>query len=213
MREETLILMHKDIKDLIEMKKVIEAVENAFRGFEEGLCRMPPKVYLDLPEFSGDFRAMPARIGRCATLKWVNSHPENRGYPTVMAVVILNDARTGFPLAVMDGTLITTYRTGAASAVASKYLARNDSSTLGLVGCGVQARSQLLAISEVFDIDLVKIYDISEEKMQQLKRDASGYNIVYAPLEEVSACDILSTTTPARKPIIRREWIGEGAHI
>ena len=213
MAEETLILKFKDIEGLIEMPMVIDAVEGAFKAFGEGQARMPSKIYLDLPEFSGDFRAMPAQIGEHATIKWVNSHPKNRDLPTVMAVVIYNDCKTGFPLAVMDGTLLTMYRTGAAAGVASRYMARNDSKTLGLVGCGVQARTQLLAITHVCDIDLVKVFDISEDKIKELKGTYPYLNIVSASIEEVSACDIVSTTTPVRSPIVMRDWIKEGAHI
>ena len=213
MVEETLVIGYNDISDLLEISMVIDAVEDAFRAFYQGDAKMPSKVYLDLPEFSGDFRAMPARLGDYATLKWVNSHPLNKKHPTVMAVVILNDCKTGFPLALMDGTLLTMYRTGAAAGVASKYMARKDSSTLGLAGCGVQAHTQLLAISHVFDLDQIRISDISRAKVEEFVETFPTYNIEPTSLEEVSACDIISTTTPVRDPIIAREWIREGVHI
>ncbi|MCW7075967.1 MAG: ornithine cyclodeaminase family protein [Candidatus Syntropharchaeales archaeon] len=213
MTQETLILSYHDLEDLIEISMVIEAVERAFRAYEDKTAKMPPKVYLDLPEFSGDFRAMPAQIGEHATIKWVNSHPKNLNLPTVMAVVIYSDCRTGFPLAIMDGTLLTMYRTGAASAVASKYMARKDSKTLGLAGCGAQARTQLLAISHVFDLDAVNVFDLSEDEVRKIMEAHPEVNVIPAPLEKVSACDIIATTTPVRSPIIKREWIREGTHI
>ena len=115
---------------------------------------MPSKVYLDLPQHDGDFRAMPAYLaGPVAGIKWVNSHPrspERYGLPAVLATYVLSDPTNGVPLAVLDGTHLTAARTGAAAAVASKHLARKDVRSIGFVGCGVQARTMLAAHREVF---------------------------------------------------------------
>ena len=129
---------------------------------------MPPKSYLTVDK--GDFRAMPASLPGAAGMKWVNVHPGNpaQNLPTVMAVIIYNDPETGYPLAVMDGTDITAFRTGAASAVASKYLARKNIRTLGLVGAGRQAYTQLMAHAAIYDLELIKVYDISEASVSQL---------------------------------------------
>src|SRR6185503_3186986 len=112
-----------------------------------GEAQMPPKLYLDFKEFGGDLRAMPAYLPMTAGgkpyagVKVVNSHPGNpaKGLPTVAAVFVLNDPATGMPLAVMAAGALTDARTGAAGAVAAKYMARQDSKVLGLVGCGRQA--------------------------------------------------------------------------
>ena len=144
-KRKTLILDRKDVMRLVDVKGAIAAVEAAFREYGLGRARMPPKIYLDLPEFAGDFRAMPSYVRKfnLCTLKWVNAHPQNArfGLPAVMAVMIVNDPQTGFPLAIMDGTLATSLRTGAGGAVAAKFLARKDSRVVALVGCGVQARA------------------------------------------------------------------------
>ena len=157
----TTFLSGKEIASLLDMKEVIRAVEDAFFDIASGKAKMPPKVYLSLDE--GDFRAMPAAIPGAAGVKWVNVHPCNpaQGLPTVMATLIYNDPATGYPLAVMDASLMTAYRTGAASAIASKYLARKNISSLGLIGAGRQAVTQCLAHMELFDVVLWHASSIS----------------------------------------------------
>jgi len=106
----TTFLSGKEIASLLDMKEVIRAVEDAFLNLGSGKAKMPPKIYLSLDE--GDFRAMPAAIPGAAGVKWVNVHPHNpaQGLPTVMATLIYNDPATGYPLAVMDASLMTAYR-------------------------------------------------------------------------------------------------------
>ncbi len=138
----TLVLTRSDVERVATMELVVAAVERAFAGFGRGEATMPPKVYLPIKDHDGDFRAMPARLGDSAGVKWVSVHARNRkrhGLPTVMAVYVLNDPANAFPLAVMDGTLLTALRTGAAGAVASKYLARSVPETISFIGCGAQA--------------------------------------------------------------------------
>ena len=209
----TLILSAKDVRGLLSMAEVISAVEDVFRAYGEGELEMPPKAYLKAGE--GDFRAMPARIAGAAGIKWVNVHPHNpsRGLPTVMGILIYNDPETGYPLAVMDATEITAYRTGAAAAIASKYLARRDSRTLGLVGAGRQAYSQLLAHAEIFDLELIKICDIRPEASRRFAEFFPYRHIEACPLEETASSDIVCTLTTAREPLIKREWIKGGTHI
>ncbi len=212
----TLILTHRQIQQIIDMDTVIQAVERAFDEYGKGKAIMPAKVYLPLEEHQGDFRAMPAFVEESAGLKWVNAHPLNRqrfNLPAVMAVFIYSDPKTGFPLAIMDGTVITNYRTGAAGAVAAKYLARKESNSLGLVGCGAQAKSQLKAISRVFDLATIRIFDISESIMDGFIKDNSTSRIEKGPIQTVAGSDIVCTTTPVRKPIIKRDWINAGTHI
>lgn len=209
----TLILSANDLRGLLRMGEVMSAVEDAFRAYGEGRLWMPPKAYLKVGE--GDFRAMPACIAGAASIKWVNCHPHNRskGLPTVMAVLIYSDSETGYPLAVMDATEITAYRTGAAAAIASKYLARTDSRTLGLVGAGRQAYSQLLAHAEIFDLELIKIHDIRPEASRRFAEFFPHRRIEACSLEETASSDIVCTLTTAREPLIKREWVKGGTHI
>ncbi|PKL71017.1 MAG: ornithine cyclodeaminase family protein, partial [Methanobacteriales archaeon HGW-Methanobacteriales-2] len=148
----TLLLKQSEIKELISMKEVVESVETAFKDFAERNVQMPAKEYLFFQE--GDLRIMPCyvRSSEEAGVKCVNVHPQNpleHQLPTVMAVIELVDPETGFPMAVMDGTLVTDLRTGASAGVATKYLARPDSETLGIIGAGKQACTQLMALNEV----------------------------------------------------------------
>ena len=115
----TLLLDINAVNNLMNMPDVIDVVEEAFRMWGEGKGNMPAKAYLLVEH--GDFRAMPVALPGCAGMKWVNAHPQNRSHylPSVMAIMIYNDPETGYPLAIMDATNITAYRTGAAAAIAS----------------------------------------------------------------------------------------------
>lgn len=210
----TLVLSTNDVEKCIDMGAVLKAVEDAFKEYGKGRAIMPPKEYINLPK--GDFRAMPSYVHGASGLKWVCVYPDNpksSGLPTVMGVVIYNDPETGYPLAVMDGTLVTQLRTGASSGVASKYLAKKDSKSFGLVGCGAQSYTQFTAIKEIFDIDIVNIFDISKKAINGFKETFSEYNIKKCPLKEVVNSDIVSTVTPVRDPLVKREWIRPETHI
>lgn len=209
-----------EVKEALRVGEVIGAVEEAFRQHGLKQVQMPPKPYLNFPKYNGDLRVMPAYIESLdlAGVKIVNSHPDNPGHglPTVMAVVILNDPKTGAPLAIMEGTHLTDMRTGAGGAVGVKYLARKDSSVVGLIGAGRQAKTQLLAINEVVGIEKVKVNSKSEKHAQRFKKETENifdFEIKIEPPERVCSCDILVTTTPVRSPIIKSEWILEGTHI
>lgn len=197
------------------MKDALIAVEHAFEMHGKNEVQMPAKIYLEFEK--GDLRAMPAYLDGKAGVKWVNSHPENnkKGLPTVMALLIYNDPETGFPLAVMDATHITNMRTGAAGGIASKHLARKDSKILGFVGCGIQAYTQFMAHKEIFDVEVVKCFDISESHARKFVEFCKnqGVDAKIHELEKVCACDILITTTPSRKPVVMSEWVMEGTHI
>ncbi len=209
----TLLLDRNAVNNLLNIADVLYVVEDAFRMWGEGKGNMPAKSYLLLEH--GDFRAMPAALPGCAGVKWVSAHPHNpsRKLPSVMAVMIYNDPETGYPLAVMDATNITAYRTGAAAAIASKYLARRDSHTIGIIGAGRQAYTQILAHTELFDLSSINVFDISEAAVDKLIRSLSEYSIKSRSIEEAAASDIVCTLTPSRDPIVKKEWISAGTHI
>ncbi len=220
-KHKTLIISKKEAQKLVTMKMAIEAVEKAFREYGRGKVQMPAKIYLNLEKFHGDFRAMPAFIDsfELCTLKWVNAHPQNKqfGLPAVMAVIILSDPKNGFPLAIMDGTFATSLRTGAGAAVAAKYLARKNSQAVGLVGCGAQARTQLLALREVFKLKEVKVYDqnaaAAKKFILAMKKPDEKMILANSIKDCVTDCDMIATITPSRKPIIRLGWIKNGMHV
>ncbi|UCG82119.1 MAG: ornithine cyclodeaminase family protein [Dehalococcoidia bacterium] len=209
----TLFLTRKDVRGLLNMAEVIEAVEQALRDWARGKATMPPKAYLLLEK--GDIRAMPAALEGVAGMKWANVHPQNSamGLPTVMATLIYNDPATGYPLAVMDATEITAYRTGATAAIASKYLARKDARTLGIIGAGRQAYSQLQAHIELFELESIRVFDVSDTAIKKLMASFSGYPLQASSLGETAASDIVCTLTTATKPVLKRELITPGTHI
>jgi alanine dehydrogenase len=209
----TLLLSQKDVRGLLSMSAVIAAVESALREYAMGRARMPHKVYLDTD--CGDFRAMPAALAGAAGMKWVCAYPGNpaKGLPNVMATLIYSDPATGYPLAVMDAMDITAYRTGATAAIASKYLARPDSSTLGLIGAGQQAYTQLMAHAELFRLNKVVVFDVRPAAVERFIRAFPQYPVEAGTLQAAAAEDIICTLTPAREPVLQGRWISPGAHI
>lgn len=209
----TLLLNTDAVRDLLNMSDVMRVVEQAFRDWAEGKGKMPTKAYLVLDQ--GDFRAMAAALPAAVGMKWVNVHPQNpsRGLPTIMAIIIYSDPETGYPLAIMDATDITAYRTGATAAIAAKYLARQDSHTLGIIGAGRQAYTQIVAHAQVFDLKRIKVFDYSRAAVEKLTGFFVEYPLVDCSLEEAAASDIVCTLTPARVPFLKKEWIIRGTHI
>jgi len=209
----TIILTRNDMVELLDMKSVIVAVENVFKDLHSKTAGMPAKSYITLNR--GDFRAMPAYVPGGAGIKWVNVHPGNRnvGLPTVMATIIYSDPDTGYPLAIMDATEITAYRTGATAAIASKYLARPDSRYFGIFGAGYQSRTQIMAHTELFHFDRIKVYDLRSEAVEELKRLFPDQQIEYSTLEETAKSDIICTLTPSNKPFLFPDHIASGTHI
>ncbi len=212
----TRIISGDDISGLTSMETVVDALEKTFTAYYEGEAEMPPKSYLDVPD--GDFRAMPATVSGSAGIKWVNVHPENPDrfdIPTVMGVVVYSDPETAYPLAILDGTELTRYRTGAAAGVATKYLAPSDASSLGLLGAGQQAHAQLAAIDSVIDLERVMVADLEADAIERFiqAEDERDCRIEPGSPEDVAGCDVVSTLTPSSEPILQREWLGNGTHI
>jgi alanine dehydrogenase len=217
-----LVISQKQVKKLIPLsniKTVIKAVENAFGDYGRELVQMPCKQYLYFTENNGDLRVMPSysSVLKMAGTKIVNVHPDNpkKGLLTVMASIILNDPKNGMPVALMDGSYITAMRTGAAGAVAAKYLAREDASTFGVVGAGVQAIYQIAATSKVRKLKDIAVADPNKKAIDNLIKTLAkeGIEVREGTLEEVCGMDIVTTTTPVRKPIVKKEWIKPGTHI
>jgi len=223
----TLLLTGKQVKKLLEMKDVLGAVENAYRHKGLGKVQMPPKVYLFYEKFNGDLRTMPSYVEDMdvSAVKIVNVHPDNAknfGMRTVMAVLVLVNPHTGAPLAFMDATHITDMRTGGASAVASKYLARPNPKILGIIGCGNQARTQMLALITQFGhFDEVRLYDMFPEKSKAMAREFRRHykeqvgkiKAVQNAKDCVVDSDIVVTVTSARAPVVLDEWVKDGTHF
>ncbi|MEE9913133.1 MAG: ornithine cyclodeaminase family protein [Deltaproteobacteria bacterium] len=218
----TLILTGRDVEKIMTPALANETVEKAFRAYGKGNIEMPPKSYLNFPK--GDLRSMPAHIFgegfNIAGIKCVTVHPQNALYhlPSVMAVIILNDPETGFPLAVLDGTYLTGIRTGAAGAVAAKYLSRGESEVAGFIGCGAQARSQLACLLGVRKIRKIKIWEFKNDKAcaQDFRRWVqTTYQLETFVSPRIDAVtlksDIVIATTPSRNPLVYR--VSPGTHV
>ncbi len=218
---DTLLLSDDDVDTYADMSRVIQALEDAFAAYERGNAQMPAKSYIDLPKYNGDFRSMPAYLETddwdAAGLKWVNVHPDNPAnfdLPTVMGTMIYSDPETAYPLAVMDGTELTMKRTGAAAAVATDHLAVEDATSLGIVGAGVQAYTQLEAISEIRPIETVVVSDLDDERVERfVDTFADRFDVRGGSISEAGHCDVLSTVTPVRDPIVGPDDVGEHTHV
>ena len=221
--QETLYLSRADVERVaLDMPTIIRLLEEAFREKGEGRVEMPPKpgVHTQPDAF---IHAMPAYIPaqRSAGIKWVSGYPANqaRGLPYISGLLILNDVETGIPYAVMDCTWITAYRTGAATALAARYLARPESETVGILACGVQGRTNLEALAALFPLKRVYAYDIAPEVQRRYAEEMGarlGLEIVGVrePRQAVVDCDLVVTSGPILKhpqPTIERDWLKPGA--
>ena len=199
----------------LDIGQINMAVELAFADHGQGLVQMPPKVYITLP--NGDFRTMQAYLPSLsiAGVKIVNVHPGNpaKGFPTVMALTVIIDIDTGQPTAVINATRLTDMRTGAAGAVAAKYLSAKKEIILGVIGTGRQAQAQVTAISRELEVRQVKIWSRDPEHIRKFADRFMEFPCVATTLEKACDCDVLVTTTPSRSPLIRSEWIHGGTHI
>jgi alanine dehydrogenase len=218
---ETVLLDHETVAAHADLPAVVDAVASAFAAYATGNATMPPKSYVDLPRYGGDFRAMPAYVDaegfEAAGMKWVNAHPDNpdeHGLPTVMAALVYSDPATGFPLALMDATELTGRRTGAAAAVATDHLATADATSMGLVGAGAQSYTQLEAVATVRDIESVVVADRDEGRTERfVDHFADRFDARAGSVAEAGHCDVLSTVTPVRDPVVGAEDVGEHTHV
>ena len=204
------------------MIECIDALEVAFQEKGEGRVEMPPKPGIHPGNADNFIHAMPAYIPALASagVKWVSGFPGNasRGLPYINGLLILNDVETGLPLAVMDGGWITAMRTGAATAVASKLLARPESSTVGILGCGVQGRTNLEGLLAVLPLTKVTAYDTDAEVASRYASDMCRQldlevEIVNQPRRAVEGCDVVVTAGPILKHphgTIRAGWFESG---
>jgi ornithine cyclodeaminase/alanine dehydrogenase-like protein (mu-crystallin family) len=218
-----LYLSHADVEAIgVTMREIIDALAIAFREHGKGHVEMPPKpgVHSRPDAF---IHAMPAYIPalRAIGMKWVSGYPANqaRGLPYITGLLILNDDDTGLPLVVMDCTWITGMRTGAATALAARYLARPEAETVGILGCGVQGRTNLEALNVLFPLKRVLAYDVAPEVAKHFadetrERWGLDVTVVKEPQRAVAESDMVVTAGPIlRTPhaTIQPGWLQEGA--
>jgi ornithine cyclodeaminase/alanine dehydrogenase-like protein (mu-crystallin family) len=207
----------------LSMTEIVEALERTCLAKGQGRTEMPPKPGIHPGGGDNFIHAMPAYIPdlKSAGVKWVSGFPQNaqKGLPYINGLLIFNDVDTGLPLAVMDCAWITAMRTGAATAVSARYLARPESSVVGMLGCGVQGHSNAEALKALFPIKTIRAYDINSEIVRQYADEISAHLDlevvpVATPREAVSGCDIVVTAGPIlKKPhaTIQAGWLDEGA--
>ncbi len=223
MAQEALYLSRADVEKLkIPMHDVIGVLEEAFKEKGEGRVEVPPKPGIHTRK-DAFIHAMPAYIEKmnAAGIKWVSGYPENyrQNLPYISGLAILNDPGTGLPLSIMDATWITATRTGAATAIAAKRLAKKDSRTFGMLGCGVQGRTNLEAVATTFgSLKEVRAYDTNPVVLEKYVSDAAkkyGLRVSAAksPREAVVGSDIVVTAGPILKhpsPVIDSGWLAAG---
>ena len=218
-----LYLSRADVESVgITMAEIIASLEAVFLEKGKGLTEMPPKPGIHPGPPDSFIHAMPAYIPaiQSAGIKWVSAFPENRRHslPYITGLLVLNHAETGLPLAVMDCVWITAMRTGAATALSARYLARSDSTVVGILGCGVQGRTNAEALKVLFPLKKIMAYDINEAAQNNYVNDISSrldldVIKVKTPKEAVAGCDIVVTAGPIlKKPhaTIQRGWMDEG---
>ena len=221
---EMLYLNRKEVESLnISIKEVISAVEEGFHVKGEGKVELPPKPGVH-PRKNSFIHAMPAYLGGTVDavgLKWVSGYPGNveKKLPYILGLMILNEPSTGYPVALMDCTWVTEYRTGAASAVAAKYMAPEKGEVLAIIGLGVQGRIHVKSLKEVMPfLKQVKVYDIKEEVTEKFIKDMSEYvpDLDFKAVKDFESAvidsDVVVTCTPifeVPEPFVKGKWLKE----
>jgi len=227
MKHKILYLSQDDVAATgLTMAQIIKAVEKGFEEMGNGRVEMPPKPGIHPGEGGDNFiHAMPAYIPamKSAGVKWVSGYPGNpaKGIPYINGLLIYNDTETGLAKAVMDCSWITAMRTAAASALSAKYLARSESSTIGILACGVQGTTNLEAMNVLFPLKKVYAYDTLPEQTATFTDYAQNtlnleVEIVEDPRKAVSGCDIVVTSGPILKvphETIQAGWVDEGTFV
>ena len=220
--EPTRLFTRSDVQRLLDFPSCIAAVENAFRLKGEG--KTAPSGVLGIHAQNGGFHAKAAilELSRPYFVVKINANfpanPSTNGLPTIQGVLVLFDATNGVPLAVMDSMAITTIRTASASAVAAKFLARAESRTATFIGCGVQARAHMAAISAVRPLESAFVFDIDADRATRFAeemRRAHSIDVSVAPSlrEATKASDIVVTTTSSTKPFLGLDDVSTGTFI
>src|SRR5262249_55074852 len=222
----TLLLTPPEIRKLLTLDECISAVEQAFRMYGEGKTAPPAVLSVHLPEGGFHVKAGVLDLGaRYFAAKVNGNFPQNRarfGLPTIQGVIVLCDAEKGTPLAVMDSRDITSLRTAAATAVAAKYLARGDSRTVTICGCGIQGRAQLAALFCVcHQLETVLAYDKDRQTASQfdeeLKDHKSATKFSATAVTDLAAAvqqsEICVTCTPSQEPVLGANDVRAGTFI
>jgi len=205
----TMMLDESAVRRLLRIDEVIEAMEGALADFSSGKVVQPVRSAVPVDEHDGFLGVMPAYAGALG-VKLVTFYPRNQGIPTHLATIMLFKPETGEPLVIMDGRLITEVRTAAVSAVATRLLARPESSVLAILGSGVQARSHLEALRMVRHFNDVRVWSPhhAEAFAREFKLRATA-----SAEEAVTGADVVVTVTSSARPVLFGAWLSPGVHI
>lgn len=198
----------KHIEQVVNLEDIMDCVERAFGLYENGNYHMPERMHVDRPE--GTILYMPCFAGEVSGTKIVSTFPGNMelGVPTIQGTMVLNNCRTGEPLAIMDGAMITAYRTGAVGGVGIRYTSREDCTSVGLVGAGMQGLFQLLYACHARPIEKIFLFDTADGRAEKLKLDLEvrlpkvETHITRNVSELVRSSEIIITATPSTAPVL-----------
>ncbi len=220
---EVQLVKEADIRRSVGLEEAISAVEDAFTHLAKGEVNLPPVLSLDMPEVRGEVHVKGAHISgqNSLAIKVATGFYDNAlvGLPSGAGLMMVFSAQTGFPEALLfDNAYLTDLRTAAAGAVAAKYLAKANPSTVGVVGAGVQGRFQVRALAKVRSFQKVLAYDIDESRLDTYISEMPniiGADFVAAKDVEsiVRQSDVLITSTPSTEPFVRADWLHAGLHI
>jgi len=218
----TLILTRRDVAALLSIEECTDAVEHVFRLYGEGKTQAPGVLGVHAHDGGFHIKAGVLQLNRPYFAAKINANfpqnPKRLGLPTIQGVIVLSDADNGYPLAVIDSAQITGQRTAAATAVAAKYLARPESKTLTICGCGIQGRASLRALMRLFSFEQVFAYDVDSTRSQKFANDLSTeLTIAIKAVDQLEGAtlqsDICVTCTPSKQFYLKREHIAPGTFI
>jgi ornithine cyclodeaminase/alanine dehydrogenase-like protein (mu-crystallin family) len=201
------------VRKHLRMADLIPAMEKALTDFSAGKVSQPVRQVIPVDPPGGFYGIMPALTPEGLGQKIVTFYPPNaeKGIPTHMALIVLNDPQTGAPLAVMDGRLITEMRTAAVSAAATKLLAPNNSKVLAILGSGVQARSHVEALRLVRNFREIRVWSPNKSHAEEFAKEIGATST--SAENAVRGADVIVTTTSSKTPVLRGAWLKRGCHV
>jgi thiomorpholine-carboxylate dehydrogenase len=208
-----LFLDEEQVRAHLRMEELIPAMEKALINFSAGKVTQPVRQVIAVDPPGGFYGMMPALTPEGLGQKIVTFYPPNadKGIATHMATILLNDPKTGAPLAVLDGRLITEMRTAAVSAAATKLLAPKDAKVLAILGSGVQARSHVEALQLVRQFEEICVWSPNKSHAEQFAKEIGGK--VMSAEDVVRGADVVVTATSSKMSILQGKWLKPGCHV
>lgn len=219
----TLLLSLKDVESVLSMEEVIDAVEQGYIAYNAGKVEQPDIVSIEVPKNNGetDIKSCYNEMNEIISVKIASGFYDNgkkNDLPTMIGTILLYDGKDGSPLCIMDGSLITGIRTGAAGAISSKLLARKNSKKVAVFGGGGQARMQIYGLTKVMDIDEIRVYSEYKGELPKYKEDVkknTGVKVIICDnvKDAMEGIDIAISTTPSKKYLVDKSLVKPGMHI